>query len=59
MHADNRSFAAKWKDACNSHDLDRMQALESEFIVFKSPRVPALSGEVSGTLHGKAAVRDD
>jgi predicted ester cyclase len=33
-------------------------ALYSETIVFKSPRVSATSGEESGTLHGKAEVRD-
>ena len=53
-----RAFAAKWRDACNSHDLDRILALYSETIVFKSPRVRATSGEESGTLHGKVAVRD-
>jgi ketosteroid isomerase-like protein len=53
-----KEFSDKWKAACNSHDLDRIMALYSEAIVFKSPRVPAISGETSGTLHGKAAVRD-
>ena len=52
------TFAEKWKAACNSHDLDRIMALYSEAIVFKSPRVSTLSGEPSGTLRGKAAVRD-
>src|SRR5882724_9675712 len=53
-----KEFADKWKAACNSHDLDRIMALYSEAIVFKSPRVSAISGEPGGTLHGKAAVRD-
>ena len=55
---DTRAFAEKWKAACNSHDLDRISALYSETVVFKSPRVCAIAGEDSGTLHGKAAVRD-
>jgi ketosteroid isomerase-like protein len=54
----DRGFATKWQDTCNSHDLDRILALYSEAIVFKSPRVCTVSGEKSGTLHGKAAVRD-
>ena len=33
-------------------------ALYSDAIIFKSPRVSTISGEPSGTLHGKAAVRD-
>ena len=58
MREDRRAFARAWQDACNSHDLDRILALYSETVVFKSPRVFAISGEESGTLHGKAAVRD-
>src|SRR5258706_11030456 len=58
MDGDSRDFVAKWKDACNSHDLDRIMALYSEAVVFKSPRVSTISGGPSGTLHGKAAVRD-
>jgi hypothetical protein len=54
---DMRAFADKWKDACNSHDLERILALYSETVVFKSPRVSTITGEESGTLHGKAAVR--
>ena len=55
---DARKFADTWKAACNSHDLGRIAALYSETVVFKSPRVSTVSGEESGTLYGKAAVRD-
>lgn len=55
---DARKFADTWQAACNSHDLDRITALYSKTVVFKSPRVSTVSGEESGTLHGKAAVRD-
>jgi hypothetical protein len=54
---DERAFVEKWKDACNSHDLDRILALYSETIVFKSPRVVTVFGEETGTLHGKVKVR--
>jgi hypothetical protein len=53
-----RDFADRWQAACNAHDLDRIIALYSETIVFKSPRVSVISGENSGTLRGKVAVRD-
>jgi hypothetical protein len=58
MKWDSRAFATKWKEACNSHDIDQIVALYSEAIVFKSPRVATISDEPSGTLHGKTAVRD-
>jgi ketosteroid isomerase-like protein len=58
MQGNAHAFATKWRDACNSHDLDRILALYSDGVVFKSPRVRAISGEQSGTLQGKAAVRD-
>lgn len=58
MGKDVRAFAAQWKQACNSHNLDRIAALYSEDVVFKSPRVRTISGEPSGTLHGRDAVRD-
>jgi len=34
-----QAFAQSWREACNSHDLDRILALYSDAIVFKSPRV--------------------
>jgi hypothetical protein len=58
MAIDAQAFAATWRDACNSHDLERILALYSDDVVFKSPRVRTMSQEPSGILHGKAAVRD-
>jgi len=51
-------LASEWREAFNSHDLDRILALYSEDVVFKSPRVRTISGEESGVLQGKSAVRD-
>jgi steroid delta-isomerase-like uncharacterized protein len=51
-------LAAKWEEAWNSHDLDRILALYSEDVIFKSPRIRTVSGEESGVLRGKSAVRD-
>ena len=58
MQEDAQTFALKWREACNSHDLDRILSLYSDTIVFKSPRVRTISGEPTGILQGKAAVRD-
>jgi hypothetical protein len=54
---DAQAFAVRWRETCNSHDLHRIVALYSETVVFKSPRVRTISGEQSGTLHGRDAVR--
>jgi hypothetical protein len=50
-------LASEWKGACNSHNLDRVLAMYSEKVVFKSPRVCTVSGEAGGILRGKPAVR--
>lgn len=57
MEPDAQAFAARWKDACNSRDIDRIAALYSEAVVFKSPRVRSIAGKKSGILNGRAAVR--
>ena len=46
------------EEAWNSHDLDRILALYSEDVIFKSPRIRTVSGKESGVLRGKSAVRD-
>ena len=51
-------LAAEWKEAWNSHDLDRILRLYSEDVIFKSPRIRTVSGEESGVLKGKPSVRD-
>ena len=43
-------LAAEWKEAWNSHDLDRILTLYSEDVIFKSPRIRTVSGEESGVL---------
>jgi hypothetical protein len=54
---DAQAFAARWRETCNSHNLDRIAALYSETVIFKSPRVRTVAGELTGTLHGRSAVR--
>ncbi|EWM16174.1 nuclear transport factor 2 family protein [Kutzneria sp. 744] len=51
-------FAAEWADAWNAHDLDRLLSHFADDVVWSSPVVVTFNGEESGTLHGKAAVRD-
>lgn len=58
MNVDARSFAAKWKESCNSRDLDRISGLYSQAVIFKSPRVRTIAGKQNGILHGRDAVRD-
>jgi hypothetical protein len=49
-------LADEWKAACNWRHLDRIVAMYSEDVVFKSPRVITVPGEESGVLTGKTAV---
>jgi len=52
-----KAFATEWIAAWNSHDLDRILGHYAADFAFTSPRIAALMGEPSGTLHGHAAVR--
>jgi ketosteroid isomerase-like protein len=49
-------FAEDWIAAWNSHDLDRVLAHYENDFEMSSPIIPALVGEPSGKLKGKAAV---
>jgi len=53
-----RDFVTELTDAWNSHDVEKIAALYSEDVVFKSPRVATLMGQANGTIQGKAAVRE-
>jgi hypothetical protein len=50
-------FAVDWVGAWNSHDLDRILSHFAEDVVWSSPLVAGFTGDQSGTLHGKAALR--
>jgi hypothetical protein len=52
-------FAAEWIAAWNVHDVERVLTHYSDDFEMRSPYIAQLVGEPSGTLHGKAAVRDD
>ncbi len=48
-----RSLAEAWIGAWNRHDLEAILHHYAPDVEFTSPFVPALSGDPSGTLHGR------
>ncbi|WP_299536335.1 nuclear transport factor 2 family protein [uncultured Streptomyces sp.] len=52
-----RAFAQRWQDDWNSHDLDRILAHYSEDVTFRSPMIVRFTGDPSGTVRGRAALR--
>ena len=50
-------FAQDWVAAWNSHDLDRILAHYAEDFEMSSPVIVAVTGDASGRLKGKPAVR--
>lgn len=55
-HADE--FVREWIDAWNARDLERVLAHWADDCVFTSPLVVKVTGDPSGTVRGKAALRD-
>lgn len=51
-------FGEAWRDAWNSHDLDRIISHYAHDVVFTSPLVISITGKSDGTLHGIADLRD-
>lgn len=51
-----RSLAEAWIGAWNRHDLAAILSHYATDVEFTSPFVPALSGDPSGTLHGREKV---
>lgn len=54
---DARHFATEWVAAWNSHDLDAILSHYAPRVVLTSPVAAKLTGETSGTIHGKDALR--
>jgi hypothetical protein len=52
-----QKIAEEWWDAWNQHDLNAIMSHYSENIVFTSPLIIKITGESSGTLQGKSALR--
>ena len=53
-----KRFADDWVAAWNAHDLDKIMSHYAEDIEFASPFIRRLLSEPSGTISGKAALRD-
>ena len=51
-------FAGEWIAAWNAHDMERILAHYTDDFEMSSPVIVELMGEPSGTLKGKAAIRD-
>ena len=51
-------LAREWIDAFNRHDLDTILAHYADDVEFTSPAVIEVMGEASGTLRGKATLRE-
>lgn len=56
--SDARAFAEAWIAAWNSHDLERILSHYADDIVFVSPASTRLTGDPSGQVIGKSALRD-
>jgi ketosteroid isomerase-like protein len=52
------AFAEEWIAAWNKHDLDRILSHYTDDFTMSSPIIVERMGEPSGTLHGKAAIRE-
>ncbi len=55
---DKRAVGRDWCLACNSRDPDRIAALYSERVVYRSPRVPLVVKCYTGILNGRTSVRE-
>lgn len=53
-----QQIAQTWLDDWNRHDLDAIMTHYAESIIFSSPFISTLTGNNSGQLNGKAALRD-
>ncbi|TCO33785.1 nuclear transport factor 2 family protein [Dokdonella fugitiva] len=54
---DARAFAESWIEAWNRHDLDAVLSHFTDDLEFSSPLVSQFTGEATGRLRGKNAVR--
>lgn len=54
---DASNFATEWVAAWNSHDLEAILSHYAPRVVLTSPVAAKLTGETSGTIHGKDVLR--
>jgi len=58
MRPEPAAFAADWIAAWNAHDLEAVLAHYADDIVFVTPKSIPFTGDPSGRVVGKAALRD-
>jgi len=56
--AQARALAHEWIEAWNAHDLERILTHYADDVVLTSPVAAERLGDPSGTVRGKAALRD-
>ncbi|MDF2446665.1 MAG: polyketide cyclase [Moraxellaceae bacterium] len=52
-----QAFARAWVAAWNAHDIERVLAHYAEDVEFQSPFIAVFTGDASGCLQGKTALR--
>lgn len=57
MTVDWTAFAAKWCDAWNGHDVERVLSHFTDDVIFTSPVAATLFPETGGEIRGKEALR--
>ena len=55
---DKTALGRDWIAAWNAHDLDRVLAFYADDFEMTSPHIVGFGFDASGTLHGKAKVRE-
>jgi ketosteroid isomerase-like protein len=58
LRPDPQGFAEAWVAAWNAHDLEAVLSHYAEAIVFVSPNSTRFTGDPTGRVEGKAALRD-
>lgn len=58
MLSDPKKFTTEWIESWNSHDLDRILSHYTDDIEITSPMIKVTLGIDTGTLQGKASVRE-
>ncbi|MFC3069729.1 nuclear transport factor 2 family protein [Phenylobacterium soli] len=58
MRPEPQAFAKAWVAAWNAHDLEAILSHYAEDVVFVSPYSSRFTGDPSGRVIGKAALRD-
>ncbi|MCM2416573.1 nuclear transport factor 2 family protein [Streptomyces sp. RKAG293] len=53
-----QGFAKDWQESWNSHDLERVLSHYHDDVVFRSPLIAQFTGNASGAVHGKSALRE-